>query len=203
MVFLRDSGETEIGGFGITPTEDPLLVTDFCLVGQTCSSVSVKFDDDAVAEFFDRQVDRGLQPAQFARIWVHTHPGRSSEPSMTDEETFERVFGATDWAVMFILAHGGSRYCRLQFNAGPSGAIQIPVRIDFRHPFASSDSASWDTEYLANVTASSPFWLESDLLVGAGAPPDQRVPAVHSMLALPGENLDSSISEDYYCEFWT
>ena len=61
--------------------------------------MSVAFEDEAVADFFDQQVDRGLRPAQFARIWVHTHPGGWPEPSLTDEETFQKVFGRTDWAV--------------------------------------------------------------------------------------------------------
>ena len=64
----------------------------------------------------------GLPPERFARIWVHTHPGKSPHPSITDEETFQRCFGNSDWAVMFILARGGQSYARLRLNAGP-GAI--------------------------------------------------------------------------------
>jgi hypothetical protein len=107
LLFLRDLGPTEVGAFGLALTDDPLLVTDVQLVGQTCSLVSVLFDDQAVADFFDAQVDRGLRPAQFGRIWVHTHPWQSPAPSGVDEETFARVFSATDWAVMFILAKEG------------------------------------------------------------------------------------------------
>ena len=40
---------------------------------------------------------------------------------MTDEETFARVFGRTDWAVMFILARQGQSYARLRFHVGPGG----------------------------------------------------------------------------------
>jgi proteasome lid subunit RPN8/RPN11 len=81
-----------------------LFVEDVVLVAQECSVASVSFDDEAVADYFDRQVDRALRPERFGRIWVHTHPGSSPEPSATDEETFWRVFGRTDWAVMLILA---------------------------------------------------------------------------------------------------
>ena len=77
LLFLGDFGQTEVGGFGIAATFDPLLVTDVALVGQTCTMASVVFNDAAVADFFDRQVDLGLRPAQFGRIWVHTHPGNS------------------------------------------------------------------------------------------------------------------------------
>ena len=104
LVFLRDIGETEVGAFGIAPSDDPLLVADLRSCRQTCTPISVRFDDAAVAEFFDERVDQGLRPEQFARIWVHTHPGTCPLPSGTDEETFSRVFGRADWALMFILA---------------------------------------------------------------------------------------------------
>jgi hypothetical protein len=151
LLYLRDRGPTEVGGFAIAVTDDPLLVTDLQLVDQHCTGVTVAFDDQAVADFFDQQVDRGLRPMQFARIWVHTHPGRCPRPSFTDEETFERVFGKTDWSVMFILACGGQTYARMQFSAGPGGALKIPVRVDFSLPFAACDHADWEAEYLTKV----------------------------------------------------
>src|SRR5690349_11203509 len=49
LLFLRDRGPTEVGGFGITDRDDLLLVTDLKLVRQDCSSISVAFDDLAVA----------------------------------------------------------------------------------------------------------------------------------------------------------
>jgi hypothetical protein len=113
--------------------------------------MTVAFEDEAVADFFDRQVDRGLRPEQFARIWLHTHPGNCPEPSVTDERTFERVFGRADWAVMFILARGGRTYARLSFNIGPGGAMTIPTCVDYGRAFAGSDAASWEEEYQANV----------------------------------------------------
>jgi proteasome lid subunit RPN8/RPN11 len=151
LLFLRDCGPTEVGGFGIAQTDDPLLVTDLQLVTQACTIASVVFDDRAVAEFFDQQVDRSLRPAQFARIWVHTHPGNSAQPSCIDEETFDRVFGPTDWAAMVILARGGQSYCRLQFHVGPGGAQVIPVRVDYSQPFDASDREAWESEFRANV----------------------------------------------------
>ena len=100
LLHLRDLGSTEVGGFGISSAENLLLVEDVCLVTQHCTEVTVRFDDPAVADFFDAQVDAGLPPQRFARIWIHTHPGKSPHPSQTDEETFARCFGASDWAVM-------------------------------------------------------------------------------------------------------
>ena len=151
LLYLRESGPTEVGGFGITPADDLLLVEDIRLVGQRSTSVSVVFDDTAVADFFEEQVDRGLRPEQFGRIWVHTHPGSSAEPSMVDEETFARAFGRADWAVMLILAEGGRTYARLRFNAGPGGDLTLPVSVDFDVPFAGSDPEAWQAEYQACV----------------------------------------------------
>ena len=93
LLFFRDCGDTEVGGFGITAKDNLLLVEDFATVRQKVGVVSVSFDDEAVADFFERQVDLGRKPEQFARIWLHTHPGDSPQPSMVDEETFDRVFG--------------------------------------------------------------------------------------------------------------
>lgn len=153
LLFLRDYGDTEVGGFGIASSSDVLLVSDIQLVQQTCSIAHVAFDDDAVADYFDTQVDEGLQPEQFARIWIHTHPGKSPLPSSVDEETFERVFGNVDWAAMFILACGGDSYARLRFNHGPRTEILIPVEIDFAQPFTGSNETDWEAEYFENVSA--------------------------------------------------
>ena len=199
---MRDRGETEIGGFGIAQTDDPLLVTDIELVDQCCTLVSVKFADQAVADFFDQQVDLGLRPAQFARLWVHTHPGRCPEPSFTDEETFARVFGQTDWSVMFILACGGQTYARLQFSAGPGGALQIPVRVDFSLPFAASDEAAWEAEYLAKVTADPMDWLTRDPLAVDGKSGLKSDPQIVAAATPPPSYIDRYDPFYYGEEYW-
>ena len=158
LLFLRDRGDTEIGGFGISDYDDPLYVCDFRLVLQTCTPVTVAFDDVAVADYFDEQVDAGRSIAQVGRVWIHTHPGESATPSGTDEETFRRAFGRPDWAVMFILAQGGRSYCRLRFNVGPGAEIEIPNRVDFGHPFSPSDFAVWEREYAACVRPETTAW---------------------------------------------
>src|SRR4029078_8144869 len=114
------------------------------------------FDDESVAAFFDEQVDAGRRPETFARLWLHTHPGKSAEPSGTAEATFTRVFGRSDWAVMFILACGGQTYARLQLNVGPGADIKIPVEVNFSRPFAGTSIEDWESEYLANVRTPPP-----------------------------------------------
>ncbi len=151
LLFLRDYGETEVGCFAVTCDEDLLLVQDIQLVRQVCSWAHVAFADDSVADYFDTQVEAGRRPEQFARIWVHTHPADCPEPSFTDEETFARVFGRSDWAVIFILARGGQTYARLRFNTGPGADVLVPVEVDFTRPFPAADFGAWEAEYLANV----------------------------------------------------
>ena len=101
--FLCHAGPTEIGAFGLSNENAPLVVEDLLVVKQATTSVSVAFDDIAVADLFDDMADAGIPPNRFARIWLHTHPGASATPSGLDE-TFRRVFGGCDWAVMGILA---------------------------------------------------------------------------------------------------
>ena len=160
LVCLRDLGPTEVGGFAISAADNLLAVDDVQMVRQTCTPVTVRFDDQSVADYFDRQIDAGLQPERFSRIWVHTHPGDSPHPSKTDEETFCRVFGEFEWAVMFILARGGQTYARLRFNLGPGGDITIPVSVDYDRRFAASDFDGWIQEYAANLIDEDPFTLE-------------------------------------------
>ena len=153
LLYLRDRSENEVGGFGITDADDLLFVQDFVTVKQEVSPVSVKFDDEAVGTFFDTQVDLGRKPEQFARVWLHTHPGDSPELSSTDEETFNRVFGNCQWAIMAIVARDSSTYARLSFNVGPRGQILIPTEVDYSRDFGPSDRLCWNEEYTAHTKA--------------------------------------------------
>ena len=167
LLYLRDRGETEVGGFGLSSADDLLYVEDVRLVQQETTSVTVAFDDESVAQLFDEQVDQGRRIEQCGRIWVHTHPGHSVDPSSTDEETFARCFGSTDWAVMFILACGGQTYARLRFNVGPGGSLLIPVLVDYSREFLASDYWAWEAEYRANVQS-----LDLDVIRGRSAASD-------------------------------
>jgi hypothetical protein len=129
--FLCHAGPTEIGAFGLSGENGPLHIDDLIVLRQATTMASVAFDDTAVANLFDHMADLGVPPHRFARVWLHTHPGASVTPSGTDEETFRRVFGACDWAVMGILGRTGRTYARLRFNAGPGGAMEIPTAVNW------------------------------------------------------------------------
>ena len=159
LLFMRDVTDNEVGGFGITEAEDLLFVTDFVLVKQKVTCVTISFEDESVADLFEDQVEAGRQPEQFGRIWLHSHPGDSPEPSCTDESTFARVFGSCDWAIMFIVAQDSKTFARLRFNAGPGGEVKIPVYVDYSYEFDAADFELWKQQYLANVVEDTAFSL--------------------------------------------
>lgn len=154
LLYLRDIGNTEVGGFALTPKDDLLYVADFILPKQECSVATVEFDDESVANMTDDLIDLGHHPKQFMRIWIHTHPNISAEPSHTDEETFSRVFGDCDWAVMMIISKNGDTSCRLSINNNSFGGdFEIPIEIDYTsYEFGASDFKSWADEYEENVS---------------------------------------------------
>ena len=161
LQLLCHLGDTEVGGFGLSASDRPLHLKDVLLLKQTASPAFVSFDDDAVADLFDRMVDVQVPPARFARVWLHTHPGRSPHPSPTDEQTFARVFGRCDWAVMAILARGGATYARLRFGGG---SVEIPTAVaweDWPAAAAGLDEcvAEWRREYEASVLRRPDPWL--------------------------------------------
>ena len=147
---MRDFGNTEIGGFGVTPN-NLLLVEDFITVPQICTSVTVELDDEALAKFFDGMAAKGLHPRQYLRVWIHTHPGNSATPSPTDEEMFAEKFKADcSHAIMLIVAKGGDVTCRL-FVADPGIETEIPVKIDYQP--SKDEKEEWGAEYKRNVSA--------------------------------------------------
>lgn len=162
-LFLH-ADDVEVGGFGISAANDLLYVEEFVTVKQSVTLATVEFDDVSVADHFDACIDRGIVPARCGRIWLHTHPGSSAEPSLTDERTFARVFGHCDWALMGIVARGGASFARIRFAAGPGGETSVPVRVDWeRCPKELLDRegkldelfSAWMDEYGRNIHAHS------------------------------------------------
>lgn len=140
LEYLRDVGDTEIAGFGVTNPEDSMHVMHFLMIEQENSVAYVEFKDNAVNDYMERMFDAGWQPRDCLRVWIHTHPGSSANPSGQDETTFQDCFGSADHAVMFILARGGEIYCRIR-----EGTVSnlLPVRIDYEV----ADNPEWMTEY--------------------------------------------------------
>lgn len=161
LQYFCHQGETEVGGFAVTAPENPFYIEEFITVRQDTSPVTVTFRDDAVADYFDKCVDRKLPPERFARIWLHTHPGASVQPSRTDEETFDRVFGACDWAVMTILGRTGKTFARLSLAGPLKVELEIVTTVAwsqwpahyFEGPSLDGVMEQWAREYATNINA--------------------------------------------------
>lgn len=155
LLHFRDKASNEVSGFGITKKDNPLYVEDFLTVEQEVTSATVAFDDEAIGEFYEKMAEKDYNPSQFGRIWIHTHPGFSASPSSTDTETFNRAFGASYWAILFVIGTNNTVYARLQYNFVPPLAVHIPVYIDYSEDFSGVSEevkTLWDEEYEANVT---------------------------------------------------
>jgi proteasome lid subunit RPN8/RPN11 len=147
LIYMRDRGPTEVAGYGISSIKEPLLVTDFVLVKQESSAATFSFDDKGLADYFDDMIDENLQPAEFMRIWIHTHPGNSASPSGTDETTFAEKFNDSDWAIMFILARGGDNTTALKYKT-PECRVTLKSEVDFHEGFGESREEEWEKEYM-------------------------------------------------------
>lgn len=153
MLYLRDKGYTEISGFALTDAKDPYLVIDFMMPKQECSGATTEMTSEGIVELFDKLSGpakfggMGISPSRYGRIWIHTHPGFSSEPSGTDWSTFRDVFGDKDWAIMFVLGKGKEATCILRLAELPKGHFRIPWDIDWDYQFPASDFEAWDKEY--------------------------------------------------------
>ena len=162
LLFLRDCGGTEVGGFGINVSNDLLLVEDVRLVKQQCTAASVQFSETAVQELFSEPTCDLHRDNHAGRIWIHTHPGDCARPSEADEETFARCCSNVTWAVMFIIAASGETYARLQFNIGPRCSRRLLVDVDYAGEFRQADFASWKSEYDAKVRVIDPLHASLD-----------------------------------------
>ncbi len=157
LLWMRDRGDTEVAGYCVTGTSDPLLVTDFKLIKQKCTGVTFDLDTNDLAEYQDSMLDANLAVWQSARILAHTHPGFSPEPSGVDEENFRKAFSSSDWAIMLIISESGATYCRMKMNVGPGVEKQLKVQVDFSQDFPVSNHSEWNAEYKDNVTVEPTF----------------------------------------------
>lgn len=151
-VTIRDAADTEVGAYGVTDEDDPLLVTALLIPKQTVTVASVEVDGDALLDMAEAMDKQGYPPHRWSRVWCHTHPGDSAEPSGVDEVYFESL--DQEWSAMVILADGGESYCRFSWNPkhGAAGEAESYLEVDYTQPFAKSRHEKWLENYKAQVT---------------------------------------------------
>lgn len=131
LFLLHHIHDTECGCYGVTSLDDPLTVLDLYIPTQEVTTAFVSFTED-LAETTDNFLDRNVQPRQWQRIWIHTHPGNSASPSSKDVETFDQLMSGCDYSIMFILARDESWSCRLRTRLGPySITRELPLFVDW------------------------------------------------------------------------
>lgn len=132
LIYLCRKAETEVGLLGLTAEHDHLYVEDLYVPKQSCTAVSTRFDSEDLLDLQERLgIGQGLSCSRFLRVWIHTHPGHSAQPSGKDEETFAQQFADASWALMFILARDGQTYCRIRIGWPPDPVSVIEVPFDW------------------------------------------------------------------------
>lgn len=153
LCFIRDIGDTEIGCFGMAETDDPLLLTDIHLPEQECTLATVDLDGQSLLNYRAACRQAGLDEKHSFRVWIHTHPKMSANPSHTDETTYEQLFSGADWGVMLIVSKTGDEYARVRYGGdGPQADAELGIAIDYSVPFSKSNHADWEAIYRAAVS---------------------------------------------------
>lgn len=150
LLYFLHIGDTEVGGFGILDEEDPSVIIDFCLVKQECTSATVDLMD--LDKYVDEMVDEGISPNRSFRVWIHTHPGSSPNPSSTDWKTFNELMENYPWFAMLIIDRSHNTYGYLKLTQGPGLSKQVDISIDWNYPCQEIDFQELDNEYCEKVT---------------------------------------------------
>lgn len=144
-----NSSFLEVSLMGVSAGEegdDLITVEDFVCVPQECTSGNTEPTDDGMAIYFENMMfDRGIMPNRCGRIWAHTHPGQSPQPSGTDEDTYRKWFSQAEFAVMYILAEGNN-YCKIKHTSKQLGAMNSVVEV---YIMLDKLKANGDPEYIS------------------------------------------------------
>lgn len=126
--------DVEVGGFAITSPEDPSLILDFVVLPQTSSSCEFDFSPDGMQNYLNEMVDAGISPNNCFRMYIHTHPGNSPQPSSVDNEQFDKLMQDYPWFGMIIFAKDLSTYARVKMTQGCGLEAELDLEIDWDVP---------------------------------------------------------------------
>ena len=127
------SKKEEMSCFGISTRKENLMrVSELYMPAQEVTANSTDPTAEGIADMFDTLLGVGLEPCQFARIWIHTHPFKS-EPSATDYTTCREVFGECDWFIMLVKGNDGFT-CYMYSMTGIPVRNKLAVGIDYCNP---------------------------------------------------------------------
>ena len=151
MIYMRDKQANEVSCMAITPNTLN-IIEELYFPRQEVQSAYVDIDEDGLALMCDELAQKGLQPEQFMRIWIHTHPkSMGATPSGRDRQCMEESFSTPDWAIMMIFSQNGESFAELRMNKPFLMTQKLDIFVDYSSPFPASNKAEWDKEYEKNV----------------------------------------------------
>jgi len=107
----------EVAAYGLC-YRNTLHVYDLFIPKQEGAMAEVDMDPNDLAQFQGDLIARGGHPRDALRVWLHTHPMESPQPSGTDMATWRETFSSYDYAVMGIMGNTGKVYFRIATGLG-------------------------------------------------------------------------------------
>jgi proteasome lid subunit RPN8/RPN11 len=124
IMYFAKEADGEISGMGITPKENRWHIEEFVLPKQECTAAHTEFDGTELAKLMDEYIVKGYEPWQTQRVWIHTHPGFSAEPSGPDWANFDANYVRDrddSWGTMIVVNQKGEVSVNVWF--GMLGAV--------------------------------------------------------------------------------
>ena len=146
------SGHDEVSCFGIAlHDERPLRINELYLPDQEVTTVSTDPTEEGLAKMHDECGLLNLNPRQFSRVWIHTHPFKSS-PSQVDYTTCREQFATYNWFVMLIKGNDGFT-CYLYIMGDLPVRLTLKVEIDYTNPgLPSNIMEAWTKTFKEGVS---------------------------------------------------
>lgn len=136
---------------------DLLYIEDLIILRQECSTCFTNIDSDAILEYYDKLADKDIPLQQGTRVWFHTHPQMSAQPSSTDTDTFAETFDNPDWSIMAILSQTNDMTARLKLTTEFAALEEdIDIKIDWSSykrdlPKVAQFAAEWEEDIKTKV----------------------------------------------------
>lgn len=148
IVWCLRKTSNEVGLFGISSANDICLIEDVVFVPQISRPATIEMED--LNQYVEKMSLQGIPPGRCFRVWIHTHPGDSTTPSMTDEQTFTELLADHPWFVMMIFGRNLSASCAVGIKS-PRMRVSCAVEVDWSIPCTAVDFEQLDAEFTENV----------------------------------------------------
>lgn len=154
---FRDLADVQIGAFGISTTQDPLLIVDIVLPRQACTPTSTALLDDHWPA--THSIDRKTGPAKERKHyhWITVRTDMDCTADCLSTTFVNKMDNWFPWWTNCTVAQNDTARATLMCNIGPGLRQSLVVLVDFQHPFNGSDHVSWRREYEAAVQTHDPF----------------------------------------------